>query len=150
MAHLGMLEIPAGNILKRWTMGWTMDAKGVLPAHMIEHENDKAAESSLSYRQSEFILFLEFAQKCCRSDKTFEAGKAALVQLKQEFLEHKQAKDDPVLSVCSHSASQGSNVQGMSAAAKDDTTSAAQKQRTEAGAPVKRKNLQHTQSKGAR
>ena len=40
--HLGMLEIPAGNIVERWTM----HARDNLPAHMIELENDKAAESS--------------------------------------------------------------------------------------------------------
>jgi len=42
MIHLGMLEIPAGNIVERWTM----HARDNLPAHMIELENDKAAESS--------------------------------------------------------------------------------------------------------
>lgn len=76
---------------------------------------------------------------------------AGLVQLEKELSEYKQVKDVPVLSEkSSHSAAQGSDVQGMSAAAKDDTTSAAQKQRPEVEAPVlKRKNVQHTKAKRA-
>jgi hypothetical protein len=83
MIHLGMLEIPAGNIVKRWTM----DARDNLLADMIEHENDKAAESSESYRQSKlFIHAFEFVKFCSRSVLTFEVGLAGLVRLGQERL----------------------------------------------------------------
>ena len=142
MIHLGMLEIPAGNIVKRWTM----DARDNLPADMIEHENDKAAESSKSYRQSEFIHALEFVKSCSRSDWAFEIRLASMVQLEQELLELNQVKDVSVLSEqCSHPAAQGSNVQGMSAAATDDATSAAKKQKYEAEAPdLKCKMVQRT------
>ena len=136
MIHLGMLEIPAGNIVERWTM----HARDNLPAHMIELENDKAAESSLWY--SEFIHALEFMKSC----RAFEVGLAGLVQLKQELLELNQVKDVSVLSEqCSHPAAQGSNVQGMSAAATDDAISAAKKQKYEAEAPdLKCKMVQRT------
>ena len=143
MIHLGMLEIPAGNIVERWTM----HARDNLPAHMIELENDKAAESSESYRQSElFIQALEFVKSCSRSDWTFEIGLAGMVQLEQELLELNQVKDVSVLSEqCSHPAAQGSNVQGMSAAATDDAISAAKKQKYEAEAPdLKCKMVQRT------
>lgn len=40
MIHLGMQEIPAGNILKRWTV----DARDTLPIHLIEYENDTTSE----------------------------------------------------------------------------------------------------------
>ncbi|CAN6171129.1 unnamed protein product [Urochloa humidicola] len=132
MIHLGMLEIPAGNIVKRWMM----DARDVLPPYSIQHESDKAAENSQSYRRSElFISALEFVKAASRSDQAFEVGFSYLVQMEQELREHEQAKDVSVLSEkCNRSASQGSDVQGMSAAAKDDATSAAQKRRTEAEA----------------
>ena len=140
MIHLGMLEIPAGNIVERWTM----HARDNLPAHMIELENDKAAESSLWYIQSElFFHALEFMKSC----RAFEVvGLADLVQLKQELLELNQVKDVSVLSEqCSHPAAQGSNVQGMSAAATDDAISAAKKQKYEAEAPdLKCKMVQRT------
>lgn len=131
MIHLGMLEIPAGNIVKRWTM----DARDILPAQMIELESDKLAENSHSYGQSDlFILAFEFAKSCSRSDQTFEAGLAGLVQLEQDLLELKQVRDGSVLSEkCSRSAAQGSDVQGMSAAATYDP---------------KCKIVQHTQAKG--
>ncbi|CAN6197052.1 unnamed protein product [Urochloa humidicola] len=138
MIHLGMLEIPAGNIVKRWTM----DATDVLPPYSIQHESDKAAENSQShsrdsYRRSElFISALEFVKAASRSDQAFQVGFSYLVQMEQELREHEQAKDVSALSEkCNRSASQGSDVQGMSAAAKDDATSAAQKRRTEAEAP---------------
>jgi len=138
MIHLGMLEIPAGNIVERWTM----HARDNLPAHMIELENDKAAESSLWYSEL-FIHALEFMKSC----RAFEVvGLADLVQLKQELLELNQVKDVSVLSEqCSHPAAQGSNVQGMSAAATDDATSAAKKQKYGAdAADLKCKLVQRT------
>jgi len=142
MIHLGMLEIPAGNIVERWTM----HARDNLPAHMIELENDKAAESSESYRQSElFIQALEFVKSCSRSDWTFEIGLAGMVQLEQELLELNQVKDVSGFGQCSHPAAQGSDVQGMSAAATDDAISAAKKQKYEAEAPdLKCKMVQRT------
>ncbi|CAM0151157.1 unnamed protein product [Urochloa decumbens] len=150
MIHLGMLEIPAGNIVKRWTM----DARDVLPPYSIQHESDKAAENSQSYRRSElFISAMEFVKAASRSDQTFDVGFACLVQMEQELWEHEQVKDVSELSEkCNRSAAQGSDMQGISAAAKDDATSAAQKRRTEAEAPdLKPKTLQsvqHTQSNG--
>ncbi|CAL5091092.1 unnamed protein product [Urochloa decumbens] len=150
MIHLGMLEIPAGNIVKRWTM----DARDVLPPYSIQHESDKAAEDSQSYRRSElFISALEFVKAASRSDQTFEVGFPYLVQMKQELWEYEQVKDVSVLSEkFNRSAAQGSDVQGMSAAAKDDATSAAQKRETEADAPdLKPENVQsvqHTQANG--
>ncbi|XP_004955640.1 uncharacterized protein LOC101761809 [Setaria italica] len=147
MIHLGMLEIPAGNIVKHWTM----DARDILPAQMIELESDKLTENSQSYRQSDlFILAFEFAKSCSRSDQTFEGGLAGLVQLEQDLLELKQVRDGSVLSEkCSRSAAQGSDAQGMSAAATYDATLAAQERRTEVEAPdPKCKIVQHTQAKG--
>jgi hypothetical protein len=120
-----------------------MDARDILPAHMIEFDNDKLAENSQSYRLSGlFILALECAKSGSRSDQTYEAALAGLLQLET---------DDSVLSEkCSCSAAQGSDVQGMSAAATYDATLAAQERRTEAEAPgPKCKIVQHhTQAKG--
>jgi len=74
---------------------------------------------------------MEFVKSCSRSDWTFEIGLAGMVQLEQELLELNQVKDVSGLSgQCSHPAAQGSDVQGMSAAATDD----AKKQRYEAEA----------------
>ena len=50
MIHLGMQEIPAGNIVKRWTM----DARDTVPVHLIE--NDRAAENSKSFRTPELFV----------------------------------------------------------------------------------------------
>nr|CAB3455840.1 unnamed protein product [Digitaria exilis] len=76
------VKIPAGNIVKRWTV----DAKGVLPAHIIEHENDKAAESSLSSRQSDmFVLILEFSKTCSRSERLLKQGWQAWFSLRRNF-----------------------------------------------------------------
>ncbi|OEL19015.1 hypothetical protein BAE44_0019964 [Dichanthelium oligosanthes] len=81
-----------------------------------------------------------------RSDQAFEVGLACLVQLKQELSELKQVKDVSVLSKqCDHSAAQGSDVQGMSAAA----TSAGLEMENSTEAPdPKCKIVQHTQAKG--
>jgi hypothetical protein len=129
-----------------------MDARDILPAHMIEFDNDKLAENSQSYRLSGlFILALECAKSGSRSDQTYEAALAGLLQLEQDLLELNQVTDDSVLSEkCSCSAAQGSDVQGMSAAATYDATLAAQERRTEAEAPgPKCKIVQHhTQAKG--
>ncbi|KAJ1254589.1 hypothetical protein BS78_K027200 [Paspalum vaginatum] len=55
MIHLRMQEIPAGNIVKRWTV----DARDILPVHLIEYENHRAAED-LSRLDSRSCLFLRW------------------------------------------------------------------------------------------
>jgi hypothetical protein len=107
MIHLGMQEIPAGNIVKRWTM----DARDTVPVHLIE--NDRAAENSKSYRMSElFIVAMKFAKSGSRSDQAFEAAMACLDRLEQELLELGEDED----------VSELSEQSSISAATTDDAT----------------------------
>jgi len=109
MIHLGMQEIPAGNIVKRWTM----DARDTVPVHLIE--NDRAAENSKSFRTSElFIAGIKFVKSGSRSDQAFEAAMAVLDQIKQELSELGEDED----------VSELSEQSSISAATTDDAASA--------------------------
>ncbi|TVU41835.1 hypothetical protein EJB05_15390, partial [Eragrostis curvula] len=133
MIHLGMQEIPAGNIVKRWTM----NARDVLPAHLIEYDMDKAARSSQLIRRSLlYVLALDMVKLGGSSAEAFETTMSGLHQLKQELFEHHQAMDDfGMTQQSSRSATQSSDVQEMSAATTDDATSAIRKRSMETEAP---------------
>ncbi|OQU88536.1 hypothetical protein SORBI_3002G052800 [Sorghum bicolor] len=108
MIHMGMQEIPAGNIVKRWTM----DARDTVPVHLIG--NDRAAENSKSYRTSElFIAGIKFVKSGSRSDQAFEGAMAVLDQIKQELSELGEDED----------VSELSEQSSISAATTDDATS---------------------------
>ncbi|WVZ62116.1 hypothetical protein U9M48_011900 [Paspalum notatum var. saurae] len=113
MIHLGMQEIPPGNIVKHWTV----DARDILPDCQIQRKNDRAAEDSISFKQSElFIRGMEVAEKGSSSYEAFEIVMSRFSQLEQELLELGAVDDVSGSEQSSLSAAQGSDVQGMSAA----------------------------------
>ncbi|KAL6880650.1 hypothetical protein ACP4OV_012215 [Aristida adscensionis] len=130
MIHLGMQEIPSGNIIKRWTI----NARDTLPAHLIQYDMDRAAKTSRAFRTA----------------LIFETAIRHLDKGKQEQLELRKAKDGSGLAErCSHSDGQGSDVQDMPAVTTDVATSAARKRILETEAPdARRKVLQLTQPEG--
>ncbi|KAJ1288001.1 hypothetical protein BS78_02G054600 [Paspalum vaginatum] len=146
MMHLGMQEIPLGNIVKRWTV----EARDILPDCQIQCENDRAAEDSMLFKQSEmFVLAMEVAEKGSTSYETFEIVMAHLSQLEQELLEHRAVDGVSGLSEQSSlCAAQGPDVQGMSAATTDDATSAGLEHADTVAPGQKRKIVQHMPGKG--
>ncbi|KAL6880653.1 hypothetical protein ACP4OV_012218 [Aristida adscensionis] len=133
MIHLGMHEIPAGNVVKRWIM----NARDTLPSHLVEFDMDRAAKTSREFRTAIlFIAFLKIWKASTFSDEVFE-----MVMPRLDALSAK-------LSSFSYSSSH-SDVQDVSSETADDATSAAGKRSSEPEAlSRKRMVLHHTQADG--
>ncbi|KAK3126538.1 hypothetical protein QOZ80_7AG0558080 [Eleusine coracana subsp. coracana] len=147
MTHFGMKEIPAGNIVKHWTT----NARDVLPAHLIEYDMDRAAQTSQAIRLAlVYIAALEITKLASPSAEAFELAVSHLNLLHKEIVEHRQVMDDFGMSEqFSQSTSQSSDVQEVSAATTDDATSARRKRSMKTKAPDhKSKILQHAQAEG--
>ncbi|CAM0151159.1 unnamed protein product [Urochloa decumbens] len=124
MTHLGMQEIPAGNIMKRWTRS----ARDISLYHLTGYPVDMTPGMQQAYRYSAlYVAAMELVDLGASSDEAFAIATAALAQAKQRLLEARKAKDSARLaSQPTHSAAatQGSDGQEVSAVTTDDTTSA--------------------------
>uniref|UniRef100_A0ACD5ZBL6 Uncharacterized protein n=1 Tax=Avena sativa TaxID=4498 RepID=A0ACD5ZBL6_AVESA len=67
MDHLGVEEIPAKHILKRWTK----DARDILPQHLQVYQNDHATSRSFTYRHS--AIFMKALELVRLGDASAEA-----------------------------------------------------------------------------
>ena len=125
MTHLGMQEIPAGNIAKRWTRS----ARDIAPDHLAEYPKDMTPGMQQAYRYSAlYAAAMELVDLGASSDEAFAIATAALAQAKQKILESGKFKDGArSAEQPTHSAAsaQGSNAQDMSAVTMDDTIFAA-------------------------
>ncbi|KAM0833454.1 hypothetical protein ACQ4PT_064253 [Festuca glaucescens] len=52
LAHLRFKEIPALHVMKRWTV----DARDVLPMHLVQYQKDQGLMTSFSFRHSQLYL----------------------------------------------------------------------------------------------
>ena len=121
MTHLGMQEIPAGNIAKRWTR--SRSARDIAPDHLAGYPKDMTPGMQQAYRYSAlYAAAMELVDLGASSDDAFAIATAALAQAKQKILEAGKSKDgarsaeQPTHSTAS---AQGSNAQDMSAVTMD-------------------------------
>ncbi|CAN6181467.1 unnamed protein product [Urochloa humidicola] len=130
MTHLGMQEIPAGNIMKRWTRS----ARDISLYHLTGYPMEMTPGMQQAYRYSAlYVAAMELVDLGASSDDAFAIATAALAQAKQRLLDARKAKDGARLAAQtpthSSAAAQGSDVQEVSAVTTDGTTSAAGEQR---------------------
>ncbi|XP_047043363.1 protein FAR-RED IMPAIRED RESPONSE 1-like [Lolium rigidum] len=52
LVHLRCTEIPAPHVMKRWTV----DARDVLPLHLVQYQKDQGLMTSFSFRHSQLYL----------------------------------------------------------------------------------------------
>jgi hypothetical protein len=52
LLHLRCTEIPALHVMKRWTV----DARDVLPLHLVQYQKDQGLVTSFSFRHSQLYL----------------------------------------------------------------------------------------------
>uniref|UniRef100_A0A0A8ZZ63 Uncharacterized protein n=1 Tax=Arundo donax TaxID=35708 RepID=A0A0A8ZZ63_ARUDO len=147
MIHLGMQEIPAGNITKRWTR----NARDIPPDNLTKCPEDMTPGMLRALRYAAlYVAAMEVVSLGVSSDHSFQNAMAGLAQAKQKGLQASRVKDGIGLAEQrSPSAEQGSDVQDASAVTTDDATSAAQKLSLETKVPArKRKFLSHIQAEG--
>lgn len=125
MTHLGMQEIPAGNIVKRWTR----NARDISPVHLTGYPKDVTPGMQQAYRYSAlYVSAMELVDLGALNDDAFAIATAALAQAKQRLLEAGKAKDAARLGKqptrSAGGAAQGSDAQDVSAVTSDDTASA--------------------------
>jgi hypothetical protein len=128
MTHLGMQEIPAGNIVKRWTRS----ARDISPDNLTEYPKDMTAGMQQAYRYSAlYVAAIELVDLGASNDEAFAIATATLAQAKQKLLEASRSKNGArsAEQLCTHSTTevQESDVQ-VSAVTTDDITSAAGEQ----------------------
>ncbi|KAF8713502.1 hypothetical protein HU200_028284 [Digitaria exilis] len=126
MTHLGMQEIPAGNIAKRWTRS----AKDISPVHLTGYPKDVTPGMQQAYRYSAlYVSAMELVDLGALNDDTFAIATAALAQAKQRLLEAGKAKDGARLGKqptrSAGGVAQGSVAQDVSVVTMDDTASTA-------------------------
>ena len=90
MTHLGMQEIPAGNIAKRWTRS----ARDIAPDHLAEYPKDMTPGMQQAYRYSAlYAAAMELVDLGASSDEAFAIATAALAQAKLKILEAGKSKE---------------------------------------------------------
>ncbi|TVU41836.1 hypothetical protein EJB05_15391 [Eragrostis curvula] len=149
MIHLGMQELPSGNIVRRWTR----NARDISLDHLIEHQEDMTPGMLRALKYAAlYVAAMEVVNLGLSSNHAFQIAMTGLTQAKQQVLEASRVKDGIGLAEqrCP-SAEQGSgnssDVQDVSAVTTDDATSAAQKLSLETKVPGrKRKLLSHMEA----
>lgn len=132
MIHLGMQEIPAGNIMKRWTR----NARDISMDHLIEHQDMTLGMSRALKYAALYVAAMEIVNLGVSSNHTFEIAMVGLTQVKQQALEASRIKDSIRLAEqpCAsteHGSESSSDEEDMSASTMDDATRAAQKTSSE-------------------
>lgn len=79
LVHLRIKEIPDKHIMKRWTV----DARDILPCHLVQYQKDSGLVKSFSYRHSQ--LYLNAMEMVRLGDTNVEAYQAALAVMKDSL-----------------------------------------------------------------
>lgn len=129
MIHLGMQEIPAGNIMKRWTR----NARNISMDHLIKDQDNMTPGMSRALKYAALcVAAMEVVNLGVSSNHTFEIAMFGLAQLKQQALEASRIKDRVTLAEqpspsTQHGSESSSDVRDVPAMTTDDAVSAAQK-----------------------
>ncbi|KAL6647947.1 hypothetical protein ACP70R_015384 [Stipagrostis hirtigluma subsp. patula] len=117
MIHLGMQEIPAGNIMKRWTR----NARDISPEHLVECQEDMTPGMLRALRYSAlYVAAMELVNLGASGDQSFQIAMAGLAQAKQKLLEVRNVDGGLGLAEQpSRSTAQGFDMQAMSAVTAD-------------------------------
>ncbi|KAL6880649.1 hypothetical protein ACP4OV_012214 [Aristida adscensionis] len=117
MIHLGIQEIPAGNIMKLWTR----NARDISPEHLVESQEDMTPGMLRALRYSAlYVAAMELVNLGASRDQVFQIAMASLAQAKQKLLEVRNIDGGAGLAEPPRcSAPQGSDLQAVSAVTTD-------------------------------